>query len=85
MRTANDALRTAERLHRRLVVAVADLGPQVLYVGEAGPRFFSVDSPAHRSVSALPECARRIAGVFDASSTVPLIAAAIRSVNGGRT
>jgi hypothetical protein len=81
MRTANDALRTAERLHRRLMVAVVDLGPQVLYVGESGPRFFSVDSPAHRAVAALPECAHRIAGVFDASATVPLIAAAIRGVS----
>lgn len=80
MRTANDPLRAAERVHRR-IVAASEAGPQLVFVDRQGRvDRCTLGSERQKALESRPDFFRRVAGVFDASATVPLLAAALREV-----
>jgi hypothetical protein len=80
MRTANDPLRRAERLHVRLL-ARAEEGPQLVYLSLGGKvEFCPPEGARHRALALDAGFARRVAGVFDGRASVALLAASLREV-----
>lgn len=76
----SDLLHQATRLCKRITVA-AEAGPQLVFVDRMGRvDRCTVDSERHKALERRQDFFKRVAGVFDASATPALVAAALAEV-----
>jgi hypothetical protein len=72
-----DPARAAEKLRQR-IVANSIKGPQVVFISLRGVvDCCTLDSARHHALASRPDFFNRVAGVFDASATMPLLAASL--------
>lgn len=80
MMAHNDPMRFAEKLRQRIVASSAR-GLQVVFVSERGEvDCCTLNSERHKAMAARPDFFKRVAGVFDATASVALLAACVGEV-----